>query len=171
MQPLTVRIVSGARDPAAVERLLRALPDWFGIAESVVEYVGDAARLPTYLAYAEHAEDRDGSADIGVRTGAPVVGALLVRRHFPESAEVHLMAVDPGVHRRGVGHALLTAVEADLRADGVQLLQVKTQGPSRPDDDYRRTLLFYRAEGFVPLEEIIGLWAENPCLILVKTLA
>jgi GNAT superfamily N-acetyltransferase len=159
MTAVPLRVVSGVQAPDDVERLLRALPDWFGIEESVVDYVADAERLPTYLAYAQSEPD------------GPAIGALLVGRHFPESAEIHLMAVAPALHRRGVGHALLAAAEHDLRADGVTVLQVKTQGPSQPDEDYRRTRAFYLAEGFVPLEEIVGLWAENPCLIMVKPLA
>jgi GNAT superfamily N-acetyltransferase len=151
-----VQIVNDQRDPAAVQRLLRALPAWFGIAESVTEYVAAAARLPTYLAYL------DG--------GTEAAGALVVARHFPEAAEVYLMAVAPDLHRRGVGRALLTAAESDLSSEGVRFLQVKTLGPSRPDEGYQKTRSFYLAQGFTPLEEIHDLWPENPCLILVKAL-
>jgi hypothetical protein len=52
----------------------------------------------------------------------------------------------------------------------VEYLQVKTLGPSWPDPGYERTRRFYEARGFVPLEEIHGLWEHNPCLILVKRL-
>ena len=151
-----VRIVSSGPDPAAVERLVRDLPDWFGIEESVAEYVADAARLPTYLAYV------DGERE--------AVGALLLKRHFPHAAELHLLVVTRRLHRRGIGQALVAAAENDLRAEGSRFLQVKTQGPSRPDEGYAKTLAFYLAYGFSPLEEIHGLWPENPCLILVKTL-
>ena len=155
MPGLDVRIVRDRRDPAAVQRLLRALPDWFGIEASTQEYVADAERLPTDLAYADDQE--------------PAVGALLVNRHYPESAEIHLMAVDPAAHRRGVGRALLAAALSDLADDGVRFVQVKTQGPARPDPGYARTLAFYVAEGFRQLEEIIGLWPEDPCLLLVRS--
>ena len=151
-----VRIVSTGPDPAAVERLVRDLPDWFGIEESVAEYVADAARLPTYLAYV------DGERE--------AVGALLLKRHFPHAAELHLLVVTRRLHRRGIGQALVAAAENDLRAEGSRFLQVKTQGPSRPDEGYAKTLAFYLALGFSPLEELQGLWPENPCLILVKTL-
>ncbi len=80
------------------------------------------------------------------------------------------MAVDPAEHRHGAGRALVTALERDLIADGVRLLQVKTLGPSRPDAGYARTRKFYQAMGFEPVEEITGLWPENPCLIMVKPL-
>jgi GNAT superfamily N-acetyltransferase len=152
-----LRVVGGRADQANVERLLRALPEWFGIEDSLLGYIAEAGTLPGYLAYIEG--------------GSEGVGVLLLKRHFPHAAEVHLMAVTPALHRRGVGRALLAAAEADLRSDGVRLLQVKTLGPSRPDDGYRRTLAFYRAQGFIPLEEIDGLWPGNPCLILVKSLS
>lgn len=64
-----VRVVPG-RDPAAVERLLRGLPEWFGIESATAEYVGAAGRLPGLLAYA----------------GDEPVGALLLERHFPTAA-------------------------------------------------------------------------------------
>lgn len=63
------------------------------------------------------------------------------------------------------------ALEADLTADGVELLQVKTLGASHPDAGYKLTRQFYAAMGFQPLEEMIGVWGpQNPCLIMVKRL-
>jgi GNAT superfamily N-acetyltransferase len=157
------RVTSGENDPGAVERLVRALPQWFGIESSVAEYVESAARLPTYLAWSASESGADDQDD-------PPVGTLLAARHFPCSAEIHLMAVDPALHRRGVGRALVTALEADLAADGVEFLQVKTLGPAHPDAGYALTRQFYAAVGFRPLEEIHGLWPDNPCLVMVKSL-
>ncbi|MET0561010.1 MAG: hypothetical protein ABW012_05310 [Gaiellaceae bacterium] len=70
----------------------------------------------------------------------------------------------------GLGMALLQAAEEYLRARGVEYLQVKTLGPSDPDEGYRRTRAFCAARGFVALEEIHGLWEHNPCLLMVKRL-
>jgi hypothetical protein len=36
--------------PLNVDRLLRALPEWFGIETAIVEYVRSAEELPTYCA-------------------------------------------------------------------------------------------------------------------------
>lgn len=140
------QLMVGRQDAEAVERLIRALPDWFGIEESTQEYVESARTLPTVLAL-------DGDA---------VVGALLWRRHYPESAEIHLMAVDRTYHRTGIGTALLDRAEAELRADGVRYLHVKTFGPSRPKDAYSKTRWFYVRRGFVPLQEMLDVWPENP---------
>jgi GNAT superfamily N-acetyltransferase len=151
-------VTSGEPAPDTVERLLRMLPGWFGIESSVLEYVADARARPAYLAWP------DG------RQAAQPSGVLLATRHFPASAEIHLMAVDPAWHRRGAGRALVSALEADLIADGAEFLQVKTQGPARPDAGYEKTRQFYASVGFQPLEEIYDIWPGLPCLIMIKSL-
>jgi GNAT superfamily N-acetyltransferase len=154
------QVTSRTQDPATVERLLAALPSWFGIESSNRGYVADASELPTYLARPA------GSPD------AQPAGVLLARRHFPESAEIHLLAVAPELHRQGVGRALVAALTADLVADGCKVLQVKTLGPSRADEGYAQTRLFYASLGFLPLEERTDIWGpDNPCLFMVMPLA
>ena len=158
------RVTSGGHAPQTVERLLRALPQWFGIEASNAAYVETARRLPAYLAWLPTPAGPDGDP------GA--AGVLLLERHFPGAAEVHLLAVDPAYHRRGAGRSLLATAEAGLVAEGVEYLQVKTLGPSHPDEGYERTRKFYAAMGFAPLEEIHGLWDPgNPCLIMIRHLA
>lgn len=146
---------AGGPQPELVNRLLRLLPAWFGIESSIAEYVEAANRLPALIARAE-----DGAA----------VGVLLYERHFPESAEIHLMAVDPAWHRRGAGRALVSEVERVVRADGVRLLAVKTLGPTHPDEGYVATRQFYEACGFLRVEEMLDLWPGNPCLLMIKPL-
>jgi GNAT superfamily N-acetyltransferase len=159
------RVTSGEQAPETVNRLLRALPGWFGIESAIVDYVAKAHELPTYLAWPAR-----GSAVPGA--GQQPVGVLLAARHFPESAEeIYLMAVEPEVHRQGVGRALVKALEGDLIADGVELLQVKTLGLSQPGTGYQWTRQFYLRIGFRPLEEIHDLWPSSPCRIMVKVLA
>jgi GNAT superfamily N-acetyltransferase len=146
---------TGSPELAAItDNLLAALPTWFGIPEANAEYVAAATRLPGHVAYA----------------GADAVGILLYERHFPESAEIHLLAVDPAWHRKGIGRALVDALIDELRPTGCRLLQVKTLGPSRADAGYAKTREFYRAVGFLPLEELIDLWPGNPCLVMVRPL-
>ncbi len=155
---MTRRIAVGRTDPApeAAAAILADLPEWFGRPESTAEYVGDAGHMPTYLA---RREDRTA------------VGILLLNQHFPQSAEVHLMAVLREHHGQGVGRALVEAAAADAAADGVRLLQVKTLGVADPDPHYAATRRFYEAVGFVPLEETTAFWGEDtPCLVMVKPL-
>jgi len=137
------------------EPILRALPEWFGIEEATRQYIQDVETMPTYLATV------DGQ----------VVGFLTFRQHSEYAAEVHVMGVHPRAHRRGVGRALMQALEAHLREQGIEFLQVKTLSPAHPDQNYAKTRAFYRTIGFKPLEEFPDLWDEqNPCLQMIKGL-
>jgi GNAT superfamily N-acetyltransferase len=145
-------------DPDAVRDILDALPGWFGLPESNAQYVRDAARLTSYLAV----DDREGH----------VVGVALLAEHFAPSRELHLLAVRPERHREGIGRELLAAIEENLVADGVRILEVRTLGPSYEDEEYARTREFYLAQGFIPIHELqlADEEEDEPTLILVKPL-
>jgi len=144
--------------PRRVEPILRSVPEWFGIEESTKAYIEASGRMPTFVAWvSENGVDRDA-------------GFVAIARHFEHAAEVHCMAVHRDFHGHGIGTALLRHAEHRLAGSGVRYLQVKTQGPSRPNAGYARTLHFYESRGFTRLEEMNGLWPGIPCLILVKGL-
>jgi GNAT superfamily N-acetyltransferase len=154
--PFEISQVTGSPELADVTAgLLGQLQVWFGIPEANAEYTESATLLTGLVALVDTAP----------------IGVLLLRRHFAEAAEIHLMAVAPSWHRRGVGRALVTSIASDLGADGCQALQVKTLGAAHPDPGYARTRAFYRSVGFLPLEETTDLWPGQPCLIMVKWLA
>jgi GNAT superfamily N-acetyltransferase len=143
------------KDVPACETMLRALPDWFGIEKSIGRYVADLHQLES----------------LGAWLGDELTGFLTLRQHFPEAAEIHLMALRREWHRRGIGRALVNRASQLLREGGVRLLQVKTLSPTHSSPHYADTRAFYRACGFLPLEELPTLWGENnPCLIMVKVL-
>ena len=157
MMPLhiTTRIEETGSGPLC-RAVLDALPQWFGLEASVDDYVAAADRSPTVLATAN-------GNDIGLAT---------IVTHTAYAAEVYVMGVMPQYHRHGVGRAMLEAAERRLAAEGVEFLQVKTRGPSRPDVRYEKTRAFYLAYGFRPLEEFPLLWdADNPALQMIKTIA
>ena len=83
--------------------------EWFGIPELNAAYVEAARSLPTWAAVV------DGE----------VVGVCVVRHHHPVPAEIELLAVGRANHRAGVGRRLVEAVERDLVASGVRVLQTK----------------------------------------------
>jgi len=135
--------------------ILRMLPDWFGIEEAILDYERVILHLPTFLA---KADDR-------------VLGFLSLKQHTSYSAEILVMAVRPEAQRGGIGRALVEAADSYARGLGVEYMQVKTLGPSRPDEGYARTRAFYEASGFRPLEEFKKIWDKNnPCLVMVKRL-
>jgi N-acetylglutamate synthase-like GNAT family acetyltransferase len=143
------------RDIPDCERILRSLPEWFGIESANQQYIRDLETLPAYVAEWE----------------GRLVGFLAINQQTPDAAELHIIAVLAEIRGTGIGQGLLDAAETDLRAQGVSLLQVKTLGPSNPDDGYRQTREFYEMMGFLPLEETTAFWGpDNPTLVMVKVL-
>ena len=136
-------------------RVLAALPTWFGIPESVADYVAAADAHPTVIA----------------STDGDDVGLLTMVTHTPYAAEVYVMGVLPDYHRRGIGRAMLHRAEEWLSARDIEYLQVKTLSPRHPDPGYAKTRAFYLACGFRPLEEFLELWSpDQPALQMVKAL-
>ena len=139
-------------DVSICEEILRSLPEWFGIEEAIVQYVRDCEAMETWVAW----------------TQGRIAGFLTLNHHNPFSSEIQVMAVRPDLHRQGVGRALVHHAEERVRGGATRFLQVKTLGPSRPNEHYARTRAFYERLGFTPLEEN-HLWGPvNPCLIMVK---
>ncbi|GEP54259.1 GNAT family N-acetyltransferase [Reyranella soli] len=128
--------IAREEDPAACRRLLEALtarlPEWF-------------AQPDSNRHYAEQAEVLEGWT-------APVEGSaralLLLKTHSAVSAEIYWLAVDPDHHRRGIGQALIAAVEDRLKQDRLKYLFVATLHPDDPYEPYRRTRAFYERLGF-----------------------
>lgn len=153
---MTVRTRETVEGRAAIcDAILRGLPDWFGIEESIRHYVEDVESLPVIVAEVE----------------GEIVGFLAIRRHTPDASEIHVMGVKSSHHRQGVGRALVRAAERHVLDLSGSYLQVKTLSSRRESRAYEATRRFYAAMGFVPLEEMPGLWGPgNPCLVMVKHL-
>jgi len=138
------------------EGILRSLPRWFGIEESLLEYVRDADRFPTF-----HVLENGRS-----------VGFLTAREHFHQSWEVHCIGVLAKRRGQGLGKKLHAHVERWLEERGVRFLQVKTLADSHPSKEYAETRAFYASLGYVPQEVFPTLWGPRlPGLQLVKHLA
>lgn len=135
------------------ERVLRSLPAWFGDESSLLEYVNDCERYPTFVA----------------RGPESINAFVTVREHFPESWEIHCIAVQAVSRNQGLGRALLSHAEAWLAHRGVRFLQVKTLAASHPSAEYAETRNFYVRSGYLPLEVFPILWAKHlPVLQLAK---
>ncbi len=135
--------------------ILEALPQWFGIPTAREAYVAEAPTLPTY------AVDEDGRA----------IGFLTLKVHNAWTAEIHLLGVLPGWHRRGVGRALVEQTVRVSQEEGRSFLTVKTLAEEHPDPYYAATRAFYRAMKFRPLEVFPDLWGPaNPCLLMARAI-
>ena len=139
---------------AHCERILRTLPGWFGIEESLLEYVRDSERFPTFVAM-----------------DSEPVAFLTIREHFLRTWEIHCMAVQDTHRGRGIGRQMHEHVEQWLIERGVRLLQVKTLADTHPSLEYAETRQFYASVGYLPLEVFPTLWGAGlPVLQLVKPL-
>ena len=135
------------------EAILRTLPEWFGIEESLQMYVRDSGSFPTFA----------------VEESSNLLGFVSLRKHYEESWEVHCIAVSASYRNRGVGTVLLEHAEAWLAARGACFLQIKTISGSSSDPNYAQTRRFYLARGYTPIEEFPDLWGPtNPVLQLIK---
>lgn len=134
--------------------ILRSLSKWF--TQDVIDSF--ASEQPSLTSLVAEIDDR-------------VVGFLTLKFHNEYSADLSAVAVLEEFHHQGIGSMLLNRAEQMVRERGCRFFQVKTLGPSHPSPYYARTRDFYLARGFVPLEELHGLWGRHPCLIMIKYLS
>ncbi len=144
------------RCSAIARQILDSLPEWFGLPDSVDDYVRHVERTSAFVAR------EDAGTAIGFLSLAPQTEA---------TTEILVMGVLKEHHRKGVGVQLLTAAEASERKRGIWYLSVKTLAPTHPDPCYEKTRAFYTANGFAPVEIFPTLWGpENPSLLMIKSL-
>lgn len=128
--------ITQEKDTAANRRLLEALtarlPQWFAQAESNRHYAEQAETLEAWIA----------------RVGEQSVGMLLLKRHSATSAEIYWLGVDPAHHRRGIGRALIGALERRLQDEKARFLFVTALHPDVDYEPYRRTRAFYESMRF-----------------------
>lgn len=137
------------------ERILRGLPEWFGIEAALQQYVRDSEGMACFAAFADQGP----------------VGFIALHQHNEATMEIHVMGVERRFHRNGIGKRLVDAAAGHARARGCRLLSVKTLSASRACAEYERTRSFYSGIGFLPVEEFKTLWGEaNPCLLMVRPL-
>ena len=146
-------IDSSDKKSSIANSILRALPEWFGIEESIVDYIEQVKEIPLLVAL-------DGEKEVGF---------LAIKLHNPFSAEICVMGVLKEYHGQGIGKMLLEACEEYCYKKKIEFLTVKTLAESHPDENYAKTRKFYMKSGFKPLEVFPLLWDEsNPCLFMVK---
>jgi GNAT superfamily N-acetyltransferase len=146
--------VTGVEDPC--ERVLRTLPRWFGIEESLLQYARGTAHLPTFV----------------IRDKNRLAGFMSLQEHFHASWELSCIAIDSEFRGQGLGRRVHEHAEDWLRSKGATLLQVKTLAASHPSKEYAETREFYGSLGYQPVEVFPFLWAVHlPVLQLIKVIA
>lgn len=117
------------------ESILRSLPEWFGIEQSLKQYVKDARSRPMFVS----------------KEGDAITGFLTLTLHNEFTAEIHVMGIKREHHRKGIGKALVEHAVSYLSKRNCEFFTVKTLSPSRDCPEYERTRQFYLALGFRPL--------------------
>lgn len=134
--------------------ILESLPDWFGIPESIEEYVADTKGKPFFCAYDE---------DIPI-------GFLYLKETGQHTVELAVMGVLKEYHRQGIGRTLFEHAKNEAKRLGYSFIQVKTVQMGRYGI-YDDTNHFYRSLGFKELEVFPMLWDEwNPCQIYIMAI-
>ena len=153
---ITVSTINNANEKSAIcNDILRQLPSWFGIEESIVDYVNQVQSMPFFCAYDDNTP----------------VGFVAVKVHNPYTAEICVMGILEEYHRQGIGKALIKASEQYCLENNFEFLTVKTLDESHSSKSYAKTRLFYISMGFRPLEVFPLLWDKsNPCLFMAKWL-
>ena len=105
--------------------------------------------------------------------GGEVVAFLVLEHRSKRAAEILWIAVRPADRGSGIGTALVEHVIAELAADGLVLLEVKTLDRSADYEPYEATAAFYDRRGFVQIDTIDPFpeWEPgNPAAIYVAAL-
>ncbi|HEY1275479.1 MAG TPA: GNAT family N-acetyltransferase [Thermoleophilaceae bacterium] len=149
--------VAAAQDAVMCAEIVAGLPDFFtdDVPDKVVSDLRD------------HGGWMIDDAD-------DVVGFVIVERRGTRAAEILWAAVAAGRRGRGLGGRLIDHALAELGADGVQIVEVKTLDPSADYAAYDATRAFWTARGFVQFDTIDPLpgWPPgNPAALLAAALA
>lgn len=139
---------------ASCESVMRQLPTWFGIEQAIQNYARDLKSCDGFVAAVDNA----------------VVAFVGLKRCGSHSIELNVIGVHPDYRRRGIGSLLVRTVERMASEAGASFLHTKTLSASVAYEPYEQTREFWRAMGFLPLDEHLLWGPSNPCLVLVKTL-
>ncbi|MCL1996172.1 MAG: GNAT family N-acetyltransferase [Defluviitaleaceae bacterium] len=146
-------IVNSDEKSAICDEVLRALPSWFGLENSIVDYVKQVKAMHFYGAFCDNI----------------AVGFVAIKTHNPFTAEVYVMGVLEEFHGQGIGRQLIEVCEKYCENNKIEFLTVKTLDASRANESYDKTRMFYQAVGFKPIEVFPLLWdKDNPCLLMAK---
>lgn len=136
-QDFEIRQISSSAERSEVCNLvLQALPKWFGIESSILDYVNDVKSMDRWAACFDN----------------KLSGFISINKHNALTAEIHVIGVLEAFHKKGIGKILVQKAEAALYQQEFKYLTVKTLSELRADENYEKTRHFYLALGFAPVE-------------------
>ena len=133
--------------------ILRKLPDWFGVEESLQDYVNTVYKYSFWAAF-------DKEKCIGFFSG---------KIHHNRTGDIYVCGVDPEYHGKGIGTSLFNELEGYCKRNNCEYIIVKTVDETDSQKAYGKTVKFYESIEFRKLITIPEVWDEyNPCLIMIK---
>lgn len=130
------KIIDSSKKENITNNILRNLPEWFGVEQSIKEYVENVKDTDFYIAY---------------ELNIPI-GFVSIKYNNSFTAEIYVMGILKEYHNQKIGKMLINKIQEDLKKDNYKFLMVKTLGKSHPDKFYKITRHFYISAGFYPLE-------------------
>ena len=89
--PFTIEKVTDQKSKSIIcEKLLRSLPECFGVEELIIKYINNVSDMDTWAA----------------RMNDEVVGFISLNKHNRATAEIHVIAESQKCHRSGIGRTL-----------------------------------------------------------------
>lgn len=133
------------------EKILRQLPEWFGIEASTLEYINNVLDKEMVI----------------IKSDEEIIGFLSLDTLEKSTSEIYVMGINPNYHRLGLGRKLINYAIKSCRLSDKKLLLVKTLSDSVDNKEYFISRSFYSSCGFVKVHEDLNIWGEsNPCLIM-----
>ena len=104
-----VEITDDLEKKSITQNILKALPEWFGIPESMEEYIQDSAGKPFFCA----------------RINKKNIGFLYLKQTGKDTMELAVMGVLKEYHRNGIGHALFEYAKKEICKKGYSFFRLK----------------------------------------------
>ena len=155
MEYKIIKINDNNKKTECTNTILRKLPEWFGIEESIQEYVNTVYKYPFWAAF-----DKDNC-----------IGFFSGKIHYNRTGDIYVCGIDPEYHGKGIGTLLYKELENYFIRNACDYVIVKTLSEKNADTNYAKTRNFYKKIGFKELLTLTEMWdTNNPCLIMIKNL-
>lgn len=153
---MEIRFVESKLEKSKVAtKILKDLPEWFGIEESTLEYIRNVHNYPFVAAYIND----------------EAVGFYSIREENSTVLDMYVLGVMKEYHNKGIGKKLQEFVDDYARAKSYEFLIVLTLAEKAQNKEYLQTREFYLKRGFIDLYQNDDIFDENnPCQIMLKKL-
>ncbi len=134
-------------------KVLRDLPEWFGIEESTKEYIDKVVNYPFIAAYIK----------------GEVAGFYSLREENKDTLDMYVLGVLKKYHNKGVGTKLQEYVNDYAKVKKYKYMMVITLAEKSNNYEYSLTRKFYLKMGFVDFYQNDDIFdSNNPAQILIK---